>query len=125
MELLNVIATIKDTKELSDEKLQISDAIVSTALKISKLLPSATDASITPVREGIHLTKISVPTFDGHILQWWSFWEQFELYIVHSRTELSDAVKLAYLRNALKDGPALNIIEGIDQTRQLTITARL
>ena len=80
-------------------------------MKISKLLSSATEASTTPVREGIRLSKISVPTFDGHILQWWSFWEQFELYI-HNRAKLSDAIKLAYLRDALKDGLALNIIKG-------------
>ena len=71
-------------------------------------------ASTKPVREGIHLPKISVPTFDGHILQWQLFWEQFELYI-HNRAELSDAVKLAYLRDVLKDGPAPNVKEGLAQ----------
>ena len=68
-----------------------------------------------PVREGIHLPKISVPTFDGHILQWRSFWEQFELY-VHNKDELSDAIKLPYLRDALKDGLALHIKEGLALT---------
>ena len=73
------------------------------------------EAPTTPVGKGIHLPKISVSTFDGYILQWQSFWEQFELY-VHDRTKLSDVIKLAYLRDALKDGPALNIIEGLAQT---------
>ena len=124
MELLDVsssIASIEDAKELPDEKLWISDANFSTGLKISKLFSSATEASTTPVREGICLPKIRILTFDGHILQWQSFWEQFELY-AHNRAELSDAVKPAYLSDALKDRPPLNIIEGLAQCSVLFFT---
>ena len=74
MELLDIspiIATMEDTRELTDEKFQISDIIFSLDLKISKFLSSATEAPTTPVREGMRLPKISVPTFDGLILQWW------------------------------------------------------
>ena len=96
MRLLDIshsIASIKDAKELPDEKSPISDAIFSIGLKISKSLSPTMEASTKPVREGIRLMKITVPTFDGDILQWRSFWEQFELY-VHNRAELSDALNL-------------------------------
>ena len=73
------------------------------------------EASTTPVREGKHLLKISVPTFDKNILQWQSFWEQFELNVLN-KAKLLDAVKLAYLKDALKAGQALNIIKGLVQT---------
>ena len=70
------VTSIEDAKELLNEKSQISDDIFSTGLKISNLLFSATEASTTPVKEGVHVPKISVPTFDGHILQWRSCTQQ-------------------------------------------------
>ena len=76
MELLNVsrsIAFIEDAKELPNANMWIFNAIFSTSLKISKLLSSAMEASTTPITEGIRLPKISIPTFDGHILQRRSF----------------------------------------------------
>ena len=54
---------------------------------------------------GIKLPKIGIPTFNGDIMEWKNFWEQFQL-AVHQKTNLSDVEKLAYLQDALKDGPA-------------------
>ena len=63
----------------------------------------------TPAKSKVHtelkLPKFSVPTFDGNIMNWSNFWDQFSVAI-HDKTELSDTAKLAYLRDALKDGPA-------------------
>ena len=55
----------------------------------------------------IKLLKFSIPMFDGDVLNWRTFWEQFWVSI-HSRPQLSNAEKLhvAYLKNAQKDGPA-------------------
>ena len=41
--------------------------------------------------------------------------EQFGVSI-HSRPELSDAEKLAYLKDPLKEGPAESVIQGLAQT---------
>ena len=38
---------------------------------------------------GVRLPKIDVPTFNGDILTWRTFWEQFSIS-VHTRTVLSD-----------------------------------
>ena len=46
---------------------------------------------------------MSVPTFNSNILNWNTFWQQFDVGI-HSKAQLKDAEKLAYLRDALKDG---------------------
>ena len=75
------IATIEDTKELTDEKLLISDITFSLGLKINKFISSAKEAPTTPVREGIRLSKSAVPTFDGDPLKWMNFWQQFEISV--------------------------------------------
>ena len=56
--------------------------------------------------------KVTVPTFDGKVLNWNNFWEQFDATI-HSKTGLGDTAKLMYLQDALKDGPARFIIQGL------------
>ena len=63
---------------------------------------------------GVKLPKIDVPTFDGNILNWQAFWEQFSIAI-HERSSLSDTEKLVYLRHSLKDGAA-KVIEGLSRS---------
>ena len=45
-------------------------------------------------------------------MNWSNFWDLFSVSI-HDKRELSDAEKLAYLRDALKDGPAGAVIRGL------------
>ena len=45
----------------------------------------------------IKLPKLSIPKFDGDILNWRAFWEQFQVSI-HNRHQLSDAEKLPSVR---------------------------
>ena len=42
----------------------------------------------------------------------WSFWEQFN-DVIHSKLQLYDPVKLAYLRQAPKNGPVRHAIKGL------------
>ena len=67
------------------------------------------DVSASP---GVRLPKISIPTFNGKVLGWKSYWEQFDAKI-HSNPGLSDTEKLTYmyLQDALKDGSAKFVIE--------------
>ena len=64
---------------------------------------------------GVKLPKISVSSFDGNLLNWNTFWEQFKLPI-HLKEQLTDVEKLVYLKNSLNDGPARQVIEGLTQT---------
>ena len=61
---------------------------------------------------GVRLPKLDVPTFDGDILNWSTFWEQFCI-AVRDRTHLSDTEKLAYMRHSLKDDAAKGTVEGL------------
>ena len=65
--------------------------------------------------KGVKLPKLDVPTFDGNILNWKCFWEQFCIS-VHDRSSLSDSEKLVYLQHALKDGSAKRVIEGLSRS---------
>ena len=66
---------------------------------------------------GVKLPKISVPTFDGKDLNWKSCWEQFNA-IIHCKTGLNNTEKLVYLQEALKDGPARFVIQGLTRTSE-------
>ena len=62
--------------------------------------------------------KVSVPTFDGKVLSWKSFCEQFDATI-HSKAGLNETDKLMHFQDALKDGPARFVIEGLTQTSKI------
>ena len=79
--------------------------------------------SSTPVvSTGVKLPKLDVPVFDGNILNWTRFWEQFRVS-VHDRTSISDSEKLVYLQHALKDGSAKTVIEGLTRSGEHYIEA--
>ena len=67
--------------------------------------------------EGVNLPRIAIPTFDGSILNWRPFWDQFQA-AVHDKPYLAEIDKLTYLRDALKGGPAMYVIEGLAQTAE-------
>ena len=50
------------------------------------------------------LNKLSITKFDGNVLNWRTFWEQFQVSI-HNRDQLSNTEELAYLKYALSVKP--------------------
>ena len=107
---------LEDSNDLYTSQHGLEKLIFECDLIIKKLLTPAVPSAATPPSasdsKSVRLPKLEAPTFDGKFTNWMSFWEQFEVAI-HSRTTLSDIEKLAYLRNALKDGSAKGIIEGL------------
>ena len=105
----NVLSMDGDVSELSDHETRISKVIFDICQQIRRL-----PHTLVPVVhiKGIELHKIDVPMFDGDIMNWRTFWEQYDVSIL-SGTQLTVVEKLAYLRHSLKDGPALQVIEGL------------
>ena len=90
------------------------------SLKAKKIRSSIAPSTPGPAKsamegKGVKLPKLDVPTFDGDILNWNQFWEQF-CVSVDRRMNLSDAEKLVYLQQAVKKGSARSTIDGLSQT---------
>ena len=98
---------------------EIEQTIFRCSVAIRKRLRASTDATTcdTPTSRapGAKLPKLEVPTFDGDILKWKSFWDQFSVSI-HKRSDLTAAEKMVYLQNALKDKTAKSTIEGLTKS---------
>ena len=78
------------------------------ACHVKKLLNAHsphTRYSATDSESSFKVPKLNIPTFDGEVLHCQQFWEQFHVTI-NSRKGLSDAEKLVYLQQAIKQGPA-------------------
>jgi hypothetical protein len=106
---------LEDTDDLCIGHGRLETQFFECDLIVRKLIVATPTASSTPTvpdNKGVKLPKLEAPSFDGKYTNWISFWEQFEVAI-HSRSSLSDVEKLAYLRNALKNGTAKGIIEGL------------
>ena len=109
-ELLGLHAALE--KRFFDCSLQIKELLRPHALAHE---PTPAPTSTPSDSKGVKLPKLDVPTFDGNILNWKCFWEQFCIS-VHNRPSLSDSEKLVYLQHALKDGSAKRVIEGLSRS---------
>ena len=94
-------------------EVELSD-IASKAKGLLAAAPSKTSHP-APDSSGVKLPKLDLPVFDGNIIHWKQFWDQFSVS-VHDRTNLSNAEKIVYLQHALKDGSAKNAIEGLSHS---------
>ena len=115
--LYSELLAVEDQGSVGDELTQhskLEDTLFECFSKIRKLLKSGSSSTTSRV-SGVRLPKIEVPTFEGDILQWKQFWEQF-CVSVHDRDTLADAEKMVYLRHALKNGSAKAIVEGLAQS---------
>ncbi len=78
---------IEDTDELYTNHLGLERLLFECSLKVRRLTADAEPVARDPVardkrsgageHEGVKLPKIEVPMFDGNILNWRRFWEQF------------------------------------------------
>ena len=79
---------LEDYDGLNKQQSEVENRIFNVSLKAKRLLESRSAAADS---KGIKLPKLEIPTFNGDILSWLTFWEQF-CVSVHDRTNLSDSV---------------------------------
>ena len=111
---------IDDYESLAGKAGGLEEALFELRVAIKRLLKNIkteSTASKATGLSGVKLPKVSVPTFDGKVLNWKSFWEQFDATI-HCKTGLNNTEKLMYLQDALKDGPARFVIQGLTRTSE-------
>ena len=60
------------------------------------------------------LPKVTLPSFDGKIVEWTAFWEQFAAH-VDDAEDLAEVTKFGYLKSLLK-GEAVDCISGLTLT---------
>ena len=110
---------IEESDQLYTSQTKLDKELFDCSLKIKRLLflsGQALDSTLPSLNsKGVKLPKLDIPKFDGNIINWRTFWEQFSISI-HSRSGLSDAEKLVYLRHSLKNGTAKGVIEGLSRS---------
>ena len=83
-------------------------------VKVPHSTPTKPTGSASSVR--VKVPKIDMPTFDGDILKWQTFWDQFES-CVHNQSDMSEIDKFTYLQRALSS-TARNCISGLMLTKE-------
>ena len=112
----DVLSLDGDEDGLSEQETKLNKIVFGISLKIKRLLQGRIAVPLHPASGGgLKLPKLDVPAFDGSIINWRSFWEQFTV-TVHDRSKLSNSEKLTYLRHALKDGSAKQVVEGLSSS---------
>ncbi len=90
----NVISvTVDDSDPLNDTIKRQEKLIFDMAVIVKRLIysPGTTTEVLVPTRpetRGVNLPKIGIATFNGDLLSWQTFWEQFDVSI-HSRKDIS------------------------------------
>ena len=111
------ILSIDDYEECKERASRIEQSLFEASVTISCLTEETKKKPIVLPMSGINLPRIKIPTFDGNIFNWRLFWEQFQA-TVHDKPHLEEVDKVTYLRDALKDGPARNVVQGLTQTAE-------
>ena len=113
---------LEDEDDLNKLLPSLEKEVFDCSLSIKKSLKPIAHSSPATDGKGVKLPKLDVPTFNGSILNWRTFWEQFRVSI-HDRSNLSDSEKLVYLQHALKSGSAKSTIEGLSRSGECYMEA--
>ena len=118
VEILDLTEDEDEIVKEIDETSVFSDIIIAALTAIEgKLAPIAEtnqiqpdtsfNRSLTSESHNVRLPKLQIPSFDGNVLEYRGFWDQFSSSVA-SNNYLSDIDKFCYLRSVLK-GPALEL----------------
>lgn len=111
--------TLEDTDSLPARVASLDKKLFDCSLRHKQLSRASTTSTLPRAADaepkGVKLPKLDVPSFNGNILNWITFWEQFCIS-VHDRPSLSQAEKFVYLQQALNKGSAKSSIDGLAQS---------
>ena len=105
----------KELDAFSSVLTQLTAEIATSKARSAPAMPLVSFASKEPYEETCRIPKLDIPTFNGDIMKWASFWAQFEASI-DSHERLSDVRKLAYLWKAITDP---DMLQSGAETRRL------
>ncbi|KFM75231.1 hypothetical protein X975_13019, partial [Stegodyphus mimosarum] len=106
----SIDAYVKEKEEIDDILLDVEVELNRKLAELSKENKSES-SGCTNAENNVKLPKITLPTFSGNLHEWLSFKDIF-LASVDSNPNLTDAVKLQYLKSALR-GDAYRIVQSI------------
>ena len=65
-------------------------------------IKSTSGSSVGTAERNFNLPILEIPTFNGNILKWQEFWDQFETSI-HNNESISNIDRFSYLKRYLTD----------------------
>ena len=92
----------------------ISSELNPRAMEFHMPLPAPSQSYSSFGSQNHKLPKLSLPKFNGNILDWQTFWDSFET-TVHLNHTLTDIQKFSYLKSLLESS-ASNVIAGLALT---------
>ena len=98
------------------ESILLDLQVTITCLMVLSKKEHASETFRMPLMTRLNFPGIEIPTIDSKFFNWRLFWEHFQA-TVHNKPHLEEVNKLTYLRCALRDGPATNLIKGLTQQR--------
>ena len=114
-----VDSSSKQTEDITEVLVKIENLLSKQNRTENLLSPSHSDissigshnpVSINNINDNVKVPKLVINKFDGNVLHFMSFWDQFKAAI-HSNTKLNNIDKFNYLISYLKDEP-LDAIRG-------------
>ena len=113
------IEAAADYKDAVDEKICALEEAWSLAhppVSVEPVITQSSHSTASTSEPTVNLPKLDLPKFYGDVLQFTSFWQQFE-EIVDKRRDLAAVSKFNYLVSSLKSD-AKNVIEGLPVTNE-------
>ena len=112
----------KDLIDVIDEAAVFRESVKVVRIKATELLASFRDEddarsvrTSATLKPDVKLPKLVLPSFNGNVLQWQSFWDQFTA-VVHC-SDLPQISKFTYLRSLL-EGEAKEAVQGLSLTER-------
>ena len=115
--------TAEEMNTLTDTLNKISTSLFDCGLDLRKLSDEIDDsrayatmsAASASAPINVKIAKLETPKFDGEVLHWRTFWDQFKIAI-REWSDVNPAQKMAYLWQSLSDGTAKGIIADLSHT---------